>query len=105
MEPARSDQVDEYERRRTRTWVLAAAAVGLCLRLGFSLVYWVDKPLTRDEREYLSLARSLAAGHGFVYDQHVLSGPDQPFGRAPGYPLFLALVAGAPRSPTRCRSP
>ena len=33
--------------------------------------------LTRDEREYLSLARSLAAGRGFVYDAEVLSGPSR----------------------------
>ena len=50
--------------------------------------------MTRDEREYLSLARSLAAGDGFVYDAAVATGPVEPFGRAPGYPVFLALVGG-----------
>ena len=40
------------------------------------------------------LARSLVAGHGFVYDAEVKTGPVDPFGRAPGYPVFLALVGG-----------
>ena len=68
--------------------------VGVLRRLAFSLGYWNDKPLTRDEHEYLSLARSLAAGHGFVYDDVMRTGPIEPFGRAPGYPAFLAVVGG-----------
>ena len=78
----------------TRRWIAAAALVGFALRLAFGLVYWTHQPLTRDEREYLSLARSLAAGRGYVYDSDVLSGPVEPFGRAPGYPVFLALMGG-----------
>jgi hypothetical protein len=90
--PAGADQPrDDAD---TRRWVAAAAIVGLALRLAFGLFYWVGQPLTRDEREYLSLARSLAAGRGYVYDAEVLGGPVQPFGRAPGYPVFLALVGG-----------
>jgi 4-amino-4-deoxy-L-arabinose transferase-like glycosyltransferase len=80
--------------RWPRRLVLAAAAVGLVARLAFGLGYWVDEPLNRDEVEYLSLARSLAKGDGFVYDEHVLQGPVEPFGRAPGYPAFLALTGG-----------
>jgi hypothetical protein len=57
-------------------------------------VYWTGQPLTRDEHEYLSLARSLAHGDGFRFDDQLLAGPIEPFGRAPGYPLFLALVGG-----------
>jgi 4-amino-4-deoxy-L-arabinose transferase-like glycosyltransferase len=76
----------------TRRWIAAAALVGLALRLAFGVFYWTNQPLTRDEREYLSLARSLSAGRGYVYDDEILSGPVEPFGRAPGYPLFLALV-------------
>jgi 4-amino-4-deoxy-L-arabinose transferase-like glycosyltransferase len=64
-----------------RKWVLLAALLALALRLAFAFAYWVDEPLTRDEREYLALA-GLAPGT-----------PD-PFGRAPGYPGFLALVSG-----------
>ena len=41
---------------------------GFVLRLAFGLLYWTGKPLTHDEREYLALASSLAAGRGFVYD-------------------------------------
>lgn len=74
--------------------LLVAAALGLALRLAFGFGYWTDQVLTRDEREYLSLARGLAAGRGFVYDAEVLSGTQDPFGRAPGYPAFLALVGG-----------
>jgi len=77
-----------------RAFVLTVAAAGLAARLAFGLVYWVDEKLNRDEIEYLSLSRSLAAGHGYVYDEHVANGPVQPFGRAPGYPVFLALVGG-----------
>jgi len=33
---------------RARRLILAAAAVGLVLRLAFRFVYWVDKPLTHD---------------------------------------------------------
>jgi 4-amino-4-deoxy-L-arabinose transferase-like glycosyltransferase len=82
------------ERRRTRRWLVAAVVVGLAARLAFGLFYWVGQPLTRDEREYLSLARSLAAGRGYVYDDEILRGPVQPFGRAPAYPVFLALAGG-----------
>jgi len=77
-----------------RSFVLAVAMAGLAARLAFGLAYWVDEKLNRDEVEYMSLARSLAAGHGYVYDEHVATGPVQPFGRAPGYPTFLALVGG-----------
>ena len=82
---------------RARRMLLAAAAVGLALRLIFGFSYWVGKPLTHDEHEYLTLARSLASGMGFVYDDAHESGTAQRFGRAPGYPLFLAaLDAGRP---------
>jgi 4-amino-4-deoxy-L-arabinose transferase-like glycosyltransferase len=82
---------------RARRVLVAAAAAGLVLRLAFGLFYWVGKPLTHDEHEYLALARSLASGHGFVYDDAHDSGTAQQFGRAPGYPVFLAaLDAGRP---------
>jgi 4-amino-4-deoxy-L-arabinose transferase-like glycosyltransferase len=75
-------------------WLLVAALVGLVARLAFGLGYWTGQPLTRDEQEYLSLARSLVQGHGFVYDDVLTSTGVEPFGRAPGYPAFLALVGG-----------
>jgi len=80
-----------------RSFVLAAAAIGLLTRLAFGLGYWVNESLNRDEVEYLSLARNLAAGHGYGYDEYVKNGPVEPFGRAPGYPAFLALVGGGAR--------
>lgn len=77
-----------------RSFVLLAATVGLAARLAFGLGYWVNETMNRDEIEYLSLARSLVAGHGYVYNEHVQKGPVEPFGRAPGYPVFLALTGG-----------
>jgi 4-amino-4-deoxy-L-arabinose transferase-like glycosyltransferase len=82
------------------SFLLAAALAGLLLRLAFGLGYWVNQPLTRDEAEYLSLARSLAAGHGFVYDAALQAGPVEPFGRAPGYPFWLALTGAGNAAPS-----
>jgi hypothetical protein len=80
------------DRSAGRRLILAAVLAGLCLRLCFGLLYWVHKPLTHDEREYLALAHSVAAGRGFVYDASHDTGTAQQFGRAPVYPLFLAIV-------------
>jgi hypothetical protein len=77
---------------RARRLIVAAAAAGFLLRVAFALFYWVGQPLTHDEREYLSLARSVALGNGFVYDGSFDVGTAQQFGRAPGYPLFLAVL-------------
>ena len=88
-------------RRSARQWIAAAAVVGFALRAAFGLVYWVGKPLTHDEREYLALARGLTEGRGFAYDPSESSGTAQQFGRAPGYPLFLAIIgAGGSRHDT-----
>jgi hypothetical protein len=74
-------------------WVLACVFLGLVLRVAFALVYWVNQPLTHDEREYLALGRSVARGEGFQYPADEPSpGTGQQFGRAPGYPLFLAAL-------------
>jgi 4-amino-4-deoxy-L-arabinose transferase-like glycosyltransferase len=78
--------------------VWLAIAAGLVARLAFGLGYWVDQPLTHDEREYLLLGRSLAEGRGFTYtaaDGSPL--PGEHFGRAPVYPAFLgALIRTVP---------
>jgi len=79
---------------RARRLVVAAALVGLVLRLAFAFGYWFGKPLTHDEREYLALARSLTLGKGFTYDLPPDAADTPRFGRAPGYPAFLALVGG-----------
>jgi hypothetical protein len=78
--------------------------LGFALRLAFALAYWQQQPLTHDEREYLALGRSVARGDGFTYpSDEPAPGTGQRFGRAPGYPLFLAAlhvadpVAHAPR--------
>jgi hypothetical protein len=77
--------------------MVAAAALGLVLRLAFALLYWTGQPMTRDEHEYLALARGLMTGAGFTYPGDVEVGTGQQVGRAPGYPLFLALLdAGRP---------
>jgi hypothetical protein len=82
-----------------RRWILACVVVGLALRLAFALFYWVGQPLTHDEREYLALARNVARGDGFHYPaDEPPPGTAQQFGRAPGYPLFLATL-GITRPP------
>ena len=78
---------------RTTRFVPGVVVLGLVLRLAFALLYWQQQPLTHDEREYLALGRSVASGEGFVYPADEPSpGTSQRFGRAPGYPLFLAAL-------------
>jgi 4-amino-4-deoxy-L-arabinose transferase-like glycosyltransferase len=80
-------------RTRVPRAVWLAVAVGIAARLAFALGYWVDKPLTHDEREYLLIARNVAEGRGFVHLQpDGTPAPGEHFGRAPGYPVFLAAV-------------
>lgn len=71
-----------------RRLVLAALAAAFVCRLAFAFGYWQDKPLTRDEREYLDLAQQAARGQGLRYGE---GGADR-FARAPLYPLFVAAV-------------
>jgi len=84
---------DPRTTRNTNRWIGACVVFGLALRVAFALFYWVNQPLTHDEREYLALARSVARGEGFRYPADEPSpGTGQQFGRAPGYPLFLAAI-------------
>jgi 4-amino-4-deoxy-L-arabinose transferase-like glycosyltransferase len=79
--------------RRSRRWLAAALLAGLALRLCFGMAYWVGKPLTLDEQEYLLLAHNVASGQGFSYrspSSGVVEG--RHVGRAPLYPLFVAGV-------------
>lgn len=94
VRPGRSDETAPVR------WLVAAALVGLVARLAFGLGYWTGEPLTRDEQEYLSLARSLVRGQGFVYDDVLTSTGVEPFGRAPGYPAFLAVAGGGGQAST-----
>ena len=64
-----------------------AVGIGLAVRLTFSLVYWVDKPLTVDQSEYLILAENAIDGVGLAY-----SDGGNRLMRSPGYPVFLAGV-------------
>jgi 4-amino-4-deoxy-L-arabinose transferase-like glycosyltransferase len=84
-----------------RRLLLAAAILGFALRAAFGLIYWQNKPLTHDEREYLALAANVVAGRGFAQDlpneppeseDHGNGIGVQRFGRAPMYPLFLAPI-------------
>src|SRR5688572_3925800 len=70
--------------------VAGAAVLGLLLRLGFGLWYWVDKPLMKDEQEYLLLATRVATGHGFTYPESTLAA--NVFERPPGFALYLATI-------------
>lgn len=73
--------------------ILLAVVAGLLLRLAFGFGYWVGKPLTHDEREYLALAANLAQGRGFTYPPPATGQPEpERFGRAPLYPLGLAAL-------------
>jgi 4-amino-4-deoxy-L-arabinose transferase-like glycosyltransferase len=49
-----------------RRLIVGIALAGCLVRAAFGLLYWHDKPLTHDEREYLSIAANLAAGRGFA---------------------------------------
>jgi 4-amino-4-deoxy-L-arabinose transferase-like glycosyltransferase len=84
--------------RPSRRWLAAAALVGLALRLAFGLGYWVDKPLTLDEQEYLLLARNLARGHGFAYPA-VDADVGVHFERPPMYPALIAATLVATGHP------
>jgi 4-amino-4-deoxy-L-arabinose transferase-like glycosyltransferase len=77
---------------RPHRLILAAALAGLILRLAFAFGYWIDKPLTHDEREYLALAAGLQDGRGFSYRALEPGDMTPRFGRAPGYPLLLAAI-------------
>jgi 4-amino-4-deoxy-L-arabinose transferase-like glycosyltransferase len=92
-QPRTARKEDQPRTARTTRIILLCVIAGLVLRLAFALVYWVGQPLTHDEREYLALARSVARGDGFTYPADEPSpGTGQQFGRAPGYPLFLAAL-------------
>lgn len=77
----------------TRRWIVACVVLAFVARAAFAVFYWTHQPLTEDEHEYLALARSLSRGEGFHYPaDEPVPGTAQRFGRAPGYPAFLALL-------------
>ena len=76
-------------------FIAGAALIGLMLRLGFGLWYWVDKPLMKDEQEYLLLATRVATGHGFTYPASASS--QNFFERPPGFVVYLTTILVATR--------
>jgi hypothetical protein len=78
--------------RWSRRLLAGALLAALALRLAFAFGYWVGKPLTHDEREYLELAVNLAEGRGFRYAPAPAGEDRIRFGRAPGYPFVLASI-------------
>ncbi len=63
----------------------------ILLRLWFGLGYWANKPLTHDAKEYLELAQNFnEAGRFFYEESHTVQ--IEHYGRAPGYPFWLALL-------------
>ncbi len=87
----------------TARFIAGAALLGLVLRLGFGLVYWVDKPLMKDEQEYLLLATRVATGHGFTYPASTHSSGF--FERPPGFVVFLSTILVATQDPLVTTSP
>jgi 4-amino-4-deoxy-L-arabinose transferase-like glycosyltransferase len=81
----------------TARFVAGAALIGLLLRLGFGLWYWVDKPLMKDEQEYLLLSTRVATGHGFTYP--TVEPSSGFFERPPGFVVLLASTLLAARDP------
>lgn len=87
--------------------VSAAVAVGLLLRLAFGLGYWTGKPLTHDEREYLTLAANVAQGRGFATELpgEAASAAAAADGGAPSADVSAAAVQGRPAPPLRAAAP
>jgi hypothetical protein len=68
-------------------WVTVIASLGLATRVGLVLAGG-GVPRFYDERDYDAVAMSLLEGHGFAIGETATAF------RAPGQPLFLALVYG-----------
>jgi 4-amino-4-deoxy-L-arabinose transferase-like glycosyltransferase len=63
----------------------------LLLRIWFAIGYWGNKPLTHDSQEYLELAKSLnETGRFELPVRQTLK--IESYGRAPGYPVYLAFL-------------
>jgi len=75
--------------RPIRSFIVAALVLAFSLRLAFAVGYWVGKPLTLDEQEYLQLGGSLANGQGLEYNADSTS---RHFERPPGFAAFVAGV-------------
>ena len=85
--------------RRARAIIAGAIAIGLLLRLAFAFGYWVGKPLTLDEQEYLLLATSVARGAGLTYPPAAEQRSARHFERPPVFAVLLAGVLRLTRDP------
>ena len=89
----RAPDADARFTRMDRRLLAAALLTALALRLVFALGYWIGKPLTHDELEYLHLGHSLAAGQGLRYTPRpTATCRTSGYGRAPLYPAFIAAL-------------
>jgi hypothetical protein len=84
---------------RVRTIIAGAIVIGLLLRLAFAFGYWVGKPLTLDEQEYLLLATSVARGAGLTYPASAEQRPARHFERPPVFAVLLAGILRLTRDP------
>jgi 4-amino-4-deoxy-L-arabinose transferase-like glycosyltransferase len=65
--------------------------ISLMTRLWFAIGYWGTKPLTHDATEYLELAKNFnQTGHLELPARKTLM--IESYGRAPGYPMWLAFL-------------
>ncbi len=82
--------------------MLGLAVAALALRLALSGVAWVEPQrlaIEEDSVEYVTIARNLAAGHGFSRATEPPYEPDTR--RTPVYPSLLAALFGLPRAGER----
>ncbi len=97
--PAATARAAPTSVRPIRRVVVAALALGFALRLAFAFGYWVGKPLTLDEQEYLQLGTSLARGRGLQYAE---APGTRHFERPPAFAAFVGgvlwLTGAAPRA-------
>ena len=85
-------RIHPFLSQKTSLFVLAVG-LGLTVRLAFSLGYWVERPLTVDQTEYLMLAENFVDGKGLGYGDG-----ESRLVRSPGYPIFLAGILSVWRS-------
>jgi len=65
--------------------------ISLMTRIWFAIGYWGNKPLTHDATEYLELAKNFnQTGHLELPARKTLM--IESYGRAPGYPIWLAFL-------------
>lgn len=74
-----------------KKFLIIVFSAAIVIRLLFSLLYWIDKPVTHDASEYLLLAENLYNGESYGYTEEQLSSGEH-HERAPIYPLFILTI-------------